>query len=157
MTRSLEEVVRTGQIVIGGLMAGLVFFSVVIVITKLTSDMSGDPQLENLLLAVLAVMGVGCAAGYAVVRGALVKELRGRAAELRQVEDPASRVVDAYQLFVVRGGGLIEGPGFFALVTHLVSGSVAALAGAALALICLGLHFPTVAKIRRIVDDAIRP
>ena len=152
--RSVEEVVRSGQIVIGGLMGGLLCFAAVAVALAPVSD-SPDPQLGALMVGALTVLAAGCALGYRVMRRSMLQQLRARAAEMRQERDPAGPIVNAYQGFVIQGGGLIEGPGLFALVIYLVTGHPVALGAAGLALVLLALHLPSEAKLRRLAEESI--
>jgi len=91
-----------------------------------------------------------------MLRRSLIRSLRARATELQQQSDPSGLIVEQYRGFVVAGGGLIEGPGFFAAVAYLVTGNRLALAAVGLALILLAAHFPSAAALRRLAEAAAR-
>jgi hypothetical protein len=153
MAQSVEDGIRACRIVIGGLIGGLVMFGAVAMLVAPVSP-SPDPTVTAALFGALALMGMGCAMGYAAVRRAMLNELRARGSELTRESDPASVIMDRYRAFVTVGGGLIEGPGFLALVTYIVSGSVAALAAAGVAVLLLILHLPSAERVRRLAEDA---
>jgi hypothetical protein len=155
MTQSVEEATRAAQVVTGGLISGLLLFAVVASMVAPISP-SPAPSVTAAMFGVLLGMSVASAVGYGAVRRSLLSELRARRSELRQDGDPARLVVEAYRRFVVIGGGLIEGPGFLALMTYLVTGKVVALGAAGLAVLLLAMHFPSSAKVRRLAEDASR-
>jgi hypothetical protein len=143
MQREIQQL----QIIVAGLMTGLLFFSAIA--TMLGPLNKGNEPMERLLLGI-PFMGLGCAFVYAAQRRALLQEIQNRRAELRD----AASVPPAYRRFIVAGGGLIEGPGFFAAMIFLLTGHPLAIAAAGLSLLLLGLHFPTVAKWDRLVENA---
>lgn len=153
MAQSVEDGIRACRIVIGGLIGGLVMFAAVAMLVAPVSP-SPDPTVTAALFGALAVMGMGCAMGYGALRRALFNELRARGSELTHEGDPAGVIMDRYRAFVIAGGGLIEGPGFLALITYMVSGNVAALAAAGIAVLLLILHVPSAEKVRRLAEDA---
>lgn len=152
---SVDEAIRALRIVVGGLMGGLLSFTVLASIVGPVSR-SPDLDLAPWMLIAVAVFGGGCAAAYAMFRRSLLRSLSARAAELRQQSDPSRLIVEQYRRFVVAGGGLIEGPGFFAAVTYLVTGNPLALGAAGLAVALLAAHFPSAGALRRLAEAAAR-
>ena len=155
MPESVHEAVRGLRIVIGGLMGGLLAFAVLASIVGPVSR-SPDPDRARWILIAVALLCGGCAVRYAVLRRSLIRGLGARGTELRQHSDPSGLIVEQYRGFVVAGGGLIEGPGFFAVVAYLVTGNRLALAAVGLALVMLAAHFPSTAALRRLAEAAAR-
>jgi hypothetical protein len=59
-----------------------------------------------------------------------------------------------YRGFTVVTGGLIEGPGFFAAITYLLTGNLLALGALGIAVALLVAHLPSADKIRRLAEAA---
>lgn len=150
---SVDEAIRALRIVVGGLMGGLLSFTVLAAIVGPLSP-SPDLDLAQWMLIAIALLGSGCAAAYAMLRQSLIRSLGARATELRQQSDPSGPIVEEYRRFVVAGGGLIEGPGFLAAVTYLVTGTPLALGAAGLAVALLAAHFPSAGALRRLAEAA---
>jgi hypothetical protein len=66
---------------------------------------------------------------------------------------PLTKSPDPARRFAVAGGGLIEGPTFFALVVYLLSGLTLVLGAAGLGIALLGAHFPTASSLRRLAEE----
>jgi len=153
IVHSVEEVIRACRIVVGGLIAGLVLFSgVALAVAPLTP--SPDPQITAAMLVMVLVMGVGCAAGYRVVRRSVIAEMRSRLPASAEGADPAALVTDCYRQLVIVRGGLTEGPGFLALMTYIVTGHMLALGAAGVAVILLGANFPSADEMRHLATGA---
>lgn len=149
-TPTLESVVRPLQIVVGGMMAGVLSF---LGITLFLAPLSPQPDrtLIRSLAILLAVGSLGCAAAYVAQRQRFVREVRARRQELQMLAEPGRSMIEPYRLFIVAGAGLIEGPTFFSLMIFLLSGEKLVLAAPALALTLLALHFPTAGRLRELV------
>ena len=150
---SVEGAVRSMRIVVGGLLAGLTGLSALGIALAPILD-PPDPTLGRLMLMGLALMVVACTAAYFTLRLSLMRDLASRAAELRQSAEPARLILLRYRQFAIVGAGLIDGPGFFAGLTYLMTGNpvvLGAMAGAALLLLA---HMPSVDHLRRLAERA---
>src|SRR5262245_1993922 len=152
-TDSPESAIRALRVTVGGLMAGLLAFAILAFLIRLLSQF-GNSNAPASILFVLAAAVTGCAVGYFRARRSLVMELRSRAAEFRQVSDPSRLALEPYRRFVVLAAGLIEAPALFGVVAYLVTGRSAGLVVAVLALLLLAAHMPSLARLRRLAEDA---
>jgi hypothetical protein len=153
MAESVESEVRATRIVVGGLIAGLTMFSLIALAVG-PINKSPDPLLGRLMLAGLALAALAGAAAYFALRLAMRRDLAARAAELRQHADPATLILARYRQFAIAGGGVIEGPGFFAAMTYLVTGNPVALGAVACVVLLLLAHMPSVDHLRRLAETA---
>ncbi len=153
MAESADDAVKALRIIIGGLVMGLgLLAGIGLLMAPILNP--PDPQLGSLLLAVLGVMALGSAAGYFVLRQAMLRDLAARAAELRQSADPASLIVLRYRQFAIAGAGLIDGPGMVAGLTYLMTANPIALAAMAAVVLSLLVHLPSADRIRRLAESA---
>lgn len=155
MADAVDVTVQRLRIVLGGLMAGLIAFAAVsLTIGPLSKD--PDPTLRTMYFGVLGLLCLSASVAYRVVRQQTVKRLLAGSGELRGLADPSEQVLPEYQqLFMIRAG-LTEGPGFFALIVHLLTGSPAALVVAAGALALLASQMPSRERVRELAQDALR-
>jgi hypothetical protein len=153
MAESVEAVVRALRPVIGGLIGGLLSFTMVAFIAGPLSP-SFDPDLAGWMLVAIVFLGAGSATGYFMLRRSLIRRLATRAAELRQQSDASALIGTDYRGFAVAGAGLIEAPGLFAALTFLLTGNRLALAAVAVVVALLVAHLPSAEKMRRLVDEA---
>jgi hypothetical protein len=153
MAQSANEAVRSLRVIVAGLIAGVVAFGILAVVVRMSlPPRSSIPPL--VLFGVLAMFTLGSAAGYVVQYQKLARDLRMRAAELRQMADPSSAMVEPYRAFVIVSAALIEGPSFFALIVYILTGQPLALAAAALGVILLVACLPSNAALRRLAERA---
>jgi len=153
MAESVESTVTALRIIVGGLIAGLTLFSL-IALALGPINKTPDPMLGRLMLAGLALAAAAGAAAYVTLRAAMRRDLAARAAELRQHPDPATLVLARYRQFVIAGAGVIEGPGFFAAMTYLVTGNPVAMGAAAGVVLLLLAHMPSADHLRRLAETA---
>ncbi len=151
---SVDALVQRLRIVLSGLMAGLMAFAAVsLTIGPLSRN--PDPTLRSALLGVLVLLCLGEAMAYRLVHQQIVKRLLARSSELRGVADPSARALPEYQqLFMIRAG-LTEGPGLFAVIVHLLTGSLAALVVVAAALALLASQLPSRERVRELAQNAL--
>jgi hypothetical protein len=147
---AVDEGVRAMRVIVGGLVAGLLFFGAIGFLVGPLSP--ADSQVASLLRIVIAAFAAFAAASYVLMRNALNRDLAARATELRQASDPASLIVVRYRAFLITGAGLIEGPGFMAGIAYLLSHDVLGLLGLGLAVVLLLLHLPSAASLRRLAE-----
>lgn len=117
---------------------------------------NADPTLRTMYFGVLGVLCLGEAIAYRVVHRQTRKRLLARSGELRGLADPSEQVLPEYQQFFMIRAGLTEGPGFFALIVHFLTGSPAALVVAAGALALLASQLPSRERVREFAQDALR-
>lgn len=153
MAESVDEAVRAIRIVVGGLIGGLLSFGTLAAVLGRLS-LSFDPDRARWILVVVVFLGLASATGYFALRRSLIAKLATRASELRQQSDPSVLILADYRGFIVAGGGLIEGPGFFAIIAYLVTGNVLALGAVGIALALLVAHLPSAGAIRRMAEAA---
>jgi hypothetical protein len=154
MAEALEEALKRLRIVLFGLMGGLAAFGTIALGLGPLSKVH-DATFTAVLLGVLGLLCVADAVGYRFLRGQVVQGLRARTSELRAASAPLEKVLPEYQrLFIVRAG-LTEGPGFFALIAYLVTGSPVALLVAAGALLLLFNQMPSKEGVEALLEAAL--
>jgi hypothetical protein len=149
---SVDEEVRRMRIVVGGLMAGLLFFGGLSFFVGPIAPLQSE--LRWPLLVAVGAFGVFAAFAHGAFRRALVRRLAARSTELKQAADPASLVAGDYRALVIVGGGLIEGPGFLAGIAYLMTHDPYALAALGLAVVLLVAHLPSAARLRLLAEQA---
>jgi len=152
---SVDQALRAQRIIVGGLIGGVLSFAAMASIVGPVSR-TPDPKLAHWMPMAVALLSAGSAVRYAMLRRSLTTSLRARADQLRQQTDPTGLILEEYRRFVVVGGGLIEGPAFFAIVTYLVTGNRPALWAAGLAVVLLAAHFPSIGALRRLAEAVTR-
>jgi hypothetical protein len=152
---SLDQALLQLRIVVAGLLAGLLAFAAVALVMGDALARRADPQFAWLLLAVLGLACASTAVGYVVTRRALMRSLGPRAAELRQLADPAPALLDAYRRLTILGAALAEGPGFLALVVYMLTAHPLALAPALASAILVGSQLPSRDGMRRFAEGVL--
>jgi hypothetical protein len=149
----IDRAIRTLRGITLTSVCSLVLFVVVATMFRkeIAPEATGD--LQNALFGVLAFLAAGSAAAYAVVCRQTRAGLKNRAMELRSAAEPLGIVLGGYRLMVVLRAGLIEGPGFLAVVIHVLTGSQLALAVAGLSVVLLLATAPSRAELQRLADD----
>lgn len=147
--------VRSLQIIVGAMMAGLAMFGIVVLIVG--SAMEPDSQMAGILLAVLGAMGAMEVVGYLVLRMVLVGKLRGflnqPIGQAAQPPDAEQYALSAWFTLTLIRSAMAEGWGLFGGVIALVTGSAMGLAAMVIALMPLATGFPTQDRLTQFTSD----
>ncbi len=148
---SVEQAVRSAQVVVGALVAGLIMFGVVV--EAVLRAGAAQPGLGDVLLPVLGVLYLG--AGGASV--ALPRIMLSRA--MVQVgglgpDEAARALAPAYLTSCILRGALLEGPGLFGLVIVMLTGNPLAYVAPALSVLMLVGTFPGRGRFDDLVERA---
>jgi len=159
--QQIAGVVRTSQIIVAALAMGVVTFAVVVVFF-----VSRGPALKGNLLTLLAISF----AGVALVLGLVIPQLI-TAANRRRIaagawqsspnqgpmpDSDAGRLAMSYPAKLIAGAALFEGGCFFALVAYMLEGQPLSLGVAAVLLLCLLAHFPTLGRVEAWIEEQLR-
>jgi hypothetical protein len=153
--------VRGIQILVGALMAGMLTFAGIAIVTNLSGD---KPRQKN--SEVLVYLATGATVVALVVRvvvsSIMTKTLRRKIAAgttpdalLPADATDADRLLWAYRQILVFEGALCEGPGFFVLVAFIVTGQWWLLAVVAILLGLLAMLIPTFDRAEDWVKDQL--
>src|SRR5262249_48205082 len=135
--------VRTGQILVAALLAGMVSFSGVGV--AMAGQLGGkpDPKLADLLFVVMGILAIGELGVYhLLLRPMFLRPVR-REAAAREERIRAAFIEQRYLGLTILAAALAEGVGLLGAVTVLMTGRFEALASPALATVVLLLILPT--------------
>lgn len=159
--QQIAGVVRTSQIIVAALVMGVVTFAVVVVFF-----ISRGPAAKGNLLTLLAIVF----AGAALVLGFVIPQLI-TAANRRRIaagtwqsspnqghvpDSDAGRLAMSYPAKLIVGAALFEGGSFFALVAYMLEGQPLSLGVAAVLLLCLLAHFPTLGRVEAWIEEQLR-
>jgi hypothetical protein len=155
MSQSVEEAVRGLRVVVVGLIACLLIFAAGM---WFAAGSVSEPHEEFLTygMFVLVLFGLGAGLVYLIQYRRMLAEIRACAAEIRLASGPTEMVLSSYRRFIVVGGGLIEGPAFFALILQLMTRSIVPLAAAVGAVLLLAAHMPSQDRLRRLIEKGTR-
>ena len=159
--QQIAGVVRTSQIIVASLVMGVVTFAVVVVFF-----ISGGPALKGNLLTLLAAVF----ALAAMVLGFVIPQVI-TAANRRKIaagtwssspnqgpmpDSDASKLALTYPAKMIVGAALFEGGCFFALTVYMIERQPLSLAAAAVLLLCLLAHFPTLGRVEAWIEEQLR-
>jgi hypothetical protein len=141
-----DQAIRSARIVVRGLIMGLlVFGGLAFALGPMRP--SQDPLLNQVMPIVLGVLAGGSAIGYFTLRRGFARACRGGVPGVPQAGAVGVARLAAYRGFVVSGGGLIEGPGFLAGVTYVVTGRPVALVAMGCAVVLLVVHLTSTTEL----------
>jgi hypothetical protein len=155
VTDTVDATVRRLHFVLGGLMAGLIALTGVSLTLGPLSE-APDPLLHTVYFGLLALLSLGSTGAYRVIHQQAMKRLQVRSGELRGLAHPSEQVLPEYEKLFMSRAVLTEGPGFFAVVVHLFTGSLAALVVVAGAVALLVRQVPSRERVRDLAQDALR-
>ena len=161
---SPQMMVRTGQIICGALMMGVLMFTLVVCVMRFGSagqqvDQPADqPRAESLLLP-------GVAAAFAaillvvrmVVLPSVVRDGLKQTAARKPIEE--LRKIDLYGVYQTRmivGCAMLEGAAFLNIIAFLMAGQIWTLGIVGLLLALMALMFPTIDKVDSWADEQLR-
>jgi hypothetical protein len=159
--QQIAGVVRTSQIIVSALAMGVVTFAVVVVFF-----VSGGPAAKGNLLTLLAIVF----AGAALVLGFVIPQFV-TAANRRKIaagtwpsspnqgpvpDSDAGKLALTYPAKMIVGAALFEGGCFFALTVYMIERQPLSLVAAAVLLLCLLAHFPTLARVEAWIEEQLR-
>ena len=144
-----DEQLRVMQIIAVALMMGvLMFFGVVLVITK--GDVFGQNRGSMLTVIAAAFAGVIVVSQLVVpsiIANAQLRMLKGSIRENASAEARTSSLVSVYQVQLIVGLALLEGAAFFNLVVLITDKHVVSTVLVACLLLFMVLRFPTRTKV----------
>lgn len=145
--------IRTIQVVLGALIAGLLAFSGVAAFVRSSSGALDSGASVEAFAFVVPVVFVSAGVVYFVLRRSLLASVRAnreQAAELaRQGIMPAE-----LQRLVILGAALAEGPGLLGAVAVLIGGSWFLLAAPLLAMLCIGSSMPSRERVESLLRES---
>ena len=158
--QQIAPAVRTAQIILGALAAGVLTFAVLVLVV-----FKGEPQANNTLTTVAVAFGVVDLVLSFLVPSLVAANARRRIADgtwqASQNQGPlpdtdAGKLAMVYQTKMIIGAALLEGGCFLALYAYMSEGHWPGLTVAALLLICLLAHFPTSDRMETWIDEQLR-
>ncbi len=172
--------VRTPQIIVGAMVAGLLVF-LVIVLVVIQHGMPGLPEVATILNSVAIAFALTAVLARLFVPGMIVARARRQIAQgawqVPLPDQPQSRFSQAMQeqsarfteqtgdagglLFVFQtktivACALLEGPAFFAFISYMLGRSPLALLLGGLLILGVALHFPTRSGVIHWIEDQLR-
>ncbi len=153
--------VRTSQIILAALVMGVVMFGVVIVF-----GMSGGQPKEGSILTLLAVIvgGANLMLCFVIPQFVIAANRRKIASgtwmsprnQAPVPDSDAGKLAATYQVKMIIGAALLEGGCFLALVAYMTERQSLSLAVAAVLLLCLLAHFPTLGRVEAWIEEQLR-
>lgn len=146
--RSLDEVVRTLQIVVGAMTFGIIVFTGVAVFVA--QSMTPNTSLGSMLLPVLGLFAVGEFGAWMVLRQSLIRAAR-QSLEACPPDERWMKLAAHLRVSHLIPAAMAEGTGLFGVVVYMISGAMAALLAPGLAAVLLVVFFPTRDRIEQAV------
>ncbi len=142
--------IRSPQIILGALAAGVLVFTGVAVYLRLAGMDLGDSQLARLLPFLVLALAAAEVPVYLLLRRVFVAQVRAaREESLGLVKE--GRIPLQLQTLAILGAALAEGVGLLGVITVLLGGSWFALAAPFAAVVLILLQVPTRARLESIV------
>lgn len=142
--QKLTQVLRTTQIIAGGMIGGVLVFGLIAAMIGADGD-PGDP-LVGVIALVFAVSGLGA---RILVPGLIAAKKREEiqaqlsAGEIDESEEMTAVLYPLYQTKTIIEYALIEGPAFFVLIAYIITSQLWVLAIGAVLLAIMIVTFPT--------------
>lgn len=147
----IYQALRPVRIIILAMMAGILGFATIAVAVSRRFDHQDD--LAQLLLLVLAAVGLGELFAYGALRRATSNRLRKRVqADPGGQFQPTTLAPDLVRLQII-AAAMAEGFGLLGIVVFLVTGTAIALAGPVVALVILTRLVPTRDRVSRFLAE----
>lgn len=146
--QTLDETLRSTQIIAGALIAGVVMFGVVATFVGAGAD-PGEP-LVGYIAILFAVSGLVMRSVFpGTITARKRNEIRARvvSGEIDESHEMTAALYPLYQTKTIIEYALIEGPAFFVLIAFIVTSRTWVLAVAAALLAVMVLTFPTRARL----------
>ena len=157
---ALQQTVTTLQIIVISMAGGLIMFAIGILLIGGASQPVGldaEPQQLVLSYLVMFLLPVAIAVSMLFPRiavGLQIRQLANTDSEERQHEEiPFEELRGWYMTKKLIAVAIMEGIGFFALVTYMVEGSWIVLPVVAVAMVAILTHFPTMMRVENWVDE----
>ncbi|HZW09875.1 MAG TPA: hypothetical protein VFF69_08220 [Phycisphaerales bacterium] len=154
-----EQQLRTIQVLVWALMAGLVVFAATAVVVGPGGPMapaqpSSEPVRAGPLLPVLGALMAGCAGAFFAFGAAAKKQARKAWEARADEEDGRAKIIAVLSTSSILRAALVEGPGLFACVVVLLSGEPLPLAGAAIAVGLMATLLPVRSRLAQLEEAA---
>lgn len=143
---SSASVVRTTQIIIGALMAGLVSFGGVALASQ---NQPNNQSILTILAAGLALMQILM---WFVIPGMIVKTQLKTMKDLSEA-DRMPRLAQVFQTHKIVGAALLEGAGFFNWVAYMIDHQAITLGVVGTLMVLLASMFPTQGQYESWVEE----
>ncbi len=152
---SLEAFVRTMQIIIGALCAGIVLF------LAMVFALAGDEPAQGGMLSMVGVgIAVAATASAFVLPGTIVAQHRRQIAQVEQADNGdrslERRLLGAYQVKLIMSGALLEGAALLNVVVFFLEGQFYNAAIGLLLAAGIALLFPTRSRLDRWIEEQKR-
>lgn len=132
---------RAAQIIVAAMTAGVVIFALVSTFVQLGTE--SDPDFERMLLLGLGGLGLFLSIGFVAARSLLQKKLTERMRRDPEFPRDGDPVPQEFVARIITSVALVEGFGLAGCVVRLITGNPWALAAPAIAVLVMGLLFPT--------------
>lgn len=141
---------RIPTVILLALVTGIVTFSVIVVVLRLSGERELDPAVGRSLLMLLAVMAVAEIPAYLLLRRQFLARARAMKDEALELLGRGLAPQPLFNLTVV-GAAMVEGLGLLGVVAVLVGAPLYALAAPALAVALILAQIPTRARYEQAV------
>ena len=145
VTESARQTLRTQQIIFGGLMCGLVAFTVVALVVgpRMSRPPTATPPPVDILRLACGILILATLAVFPLVKRAHLNTLAKVMSWKKDEDDGRKGLLAAFGTINIIGGALAEGPALFAMVILLLSANPLDLLLVAVPLAVLVWRFPT--------------
>lgn len=162
----LKLAVRTMQVIVGALAAGVLTFVGVVLAVVRGGVIGGQLQQEPLITHVAAGFAVVAAVLWGIVPGLITSRMRqaiagGNKSPLTTKLSNAAEVRDvapltvAYQSRLIVGAALLEGAAFFNLIVYMLEQQPLSLVAAGVLLLIMLTQIPTVSRLEAWVESEL--
>ena len=146
----------TLQMIVGALAMGVALFAAVALVIDVAGP-EADPELANVLLAVLAFMAVGLIPVYFLVRRSFLSAARGQLAQREDRGRPGRgaelTIPEPIRILTIIGAALAESVGIFGTVIYMVTKAQLALIAPAVALVAILACMPTRGRLEALLES----
>ena len=146
----------TLQMIVGALAMGVALFAAVALVIDVAGP-EADPELANVLLAVLASMAVALIPVYFLVRRSFLSAARGQLAQREDRGRPGRgaelTIPEPIRILTIIGAALAESVGLFGTVIYMVTKAQLALIAPAVALVAILACMPTRGRLEALLES----
>jgi len=142
--------------IVGALAMGVALFAAVALVIDVAGP-EADPELANVLLAVLAFMAVGLIPVYFLVRRSFLSAAREQLAQREDRGRPGRgaelTIPEPIRILTIVGAALAESVGLFGTVIYMVTKAQLALIAPAVALVAILAGMPTRGRLEALLES----
>lgn len=144
---------RTVQLVLGALAAGVALFAIVVAYLRGTAEIAPQPDVAAILSLVALGIGVTTAPIYLLLRAKAVANV-ARDTEAARALVREGRTPPPLQVLAIFGAASAEAAGVLACVALVLGASVYVFALPVFAILCIVALMPTAERVENLVRDA---